>query len=774
MGIGDFVSSIFGSTNKATVKTPQVDPNAYHYGGIPNGAADAAATYTKQAADAQGRQAPQAATQTVDYGQANGDAAQGQQARQGQSALANVLGQRAMGGAPTIAQMQADRQMQQAQAGQASMAASARGAGALANAQRNAANNVANTQANISGQAQINGAQEVLNNTNAATAAYGNLRAGDQAQQGQDAGQAQFTNQSMVNQGQANATLQAGQNTLNDAMTQNMTGNAIAVNNAEMTGQMNGQAQQSGNAIAAGNINAGVAGQNASMNQSNGMNVVGMGQGAASAAAGILGKAVGGPVAGRTPYLVGEKGPELIVPKKDGYVLTADQTQQALSGAPSSTINALFSQRSKDAMTPSLAAVLGAPPRADGGPVQSGGAPSTWGTGQEQMANAAAFGPAWDAAAAASKPAAPPSAAPMTYPIAGYLDSTTGLPTKSNRTAYEPLQQADQDTVAKHEAYARQGALPENSLFGHEADDEQKKYETAKYRADSTAKGDKKEASAARKSKLQSVLGDMGAKSQESARGVDTSYHGAASHYTPPSLLALPGRAMGGPVDAGGATAPTVAMPEYVMTPSGGLNGMATLRAEGAKSTGYGANPVAGVVPREGGGPVDAGGAEDPKVRAAYLAGRSHGAESVRTQKDVPYTYAPMRPEEELVEAPMGQPEIRDNTRTIDLTKQTPGVVRAITNGEIDRRAMSGAAAKAVSTATEAKDLDAAGASVGATLAARQAAAPPAPVIKAQGQATASGGRFADIIRSLMPVDAERKKKDEESRLAQVLAARSQ
>lgn len=679
MGIGDFVSNLFGSTNKATTKAPTVDPNAYQYGGAPGDAARSAANYANQASAAQGRAAPQAANVGVDFGQANSDASQAQQARQGQSAMANVLGQRATGGAPTIAQMQADHQMQQAQAGQASMAASARGAGALANSQRNAANNVANTQANISGQAQVNGAQEVLNNTNAATAAYGALRGGDQASQGQDASQAQFSNQSAVNQGQFNATQQSGQNALNDAMTQNMTQNAIGVNNSQLTAGMNQQAQQSANSLGASGINAGVAGQNASMNQSNAMSAVGMGQSAAGAIAGALAK--GGPADSGKPYLVGEKGPELIVPKKDGYVLTADQTQQELRGTPSSTVNALFAQRSKDVSTPSLASVLdprcaggpmqgSMPARADGGPVQSGGAQSTWGTGQEHMANMAAFGPAWDAAMA-SRPAYTHgglSAAPMAPPVAGFQDSTTGLPTKSNRAAYEPLQQADQDTVAKHDAQARYGALPTNSLFGHEGDDEQKKYETAKYRADSTAKGDKKEASEARKSKLQSVLGDMGTKSQESARGVDTSYHGASSHYGPPSLIALPARADGGPImgggeldlgSTGGRVPLTASMgskgPQGVVGGGGITGGMGSEQAPGggggslpsfhsgggAQSkdaaaavdtqyhpTGGGAQPLQ-LMPlpaREDGGPVDAGGAANKAAKVAeYAHDRGYG-----------------------------------------------------------------------------------------------------------------------------------------------------
>ena len=59
----------------------------------------------------------------------------------------------------------------------------------------------------------------------------------------------------------------------------------------------------------------------------------------------ITGKATGGPVDGNNPYIVGEKGPELFVPKSDGVVVP----------------NGLTSQ-------------LG---RASGGPVKKGGAPTT-------------------------------------------------------------------------------------------------------------------------------------------------------------------------------------------------------------------------------------------------------------------------------------------------------------------------------------------------------------------------------------------------------------
>ena len=50
-----------------------------------------------------------------------------------------------------------------------------------------------------------------------------------------------------------------------------------------------------------------------------------------SALAGEIGKrASGGPVDAGKPYLVGEQGPELVLPKASGHVLTAQQTQAAM------------------------------------------------------------------------------------------------------------------------------------------------------------------------------------------------------------------------------------------------------------------------------------------------------------------------------------------------------------------------------------------------------------------------------------------------------------
>jgi hypothetical protein len=54
-----------------------------------------------------------------------------------------------------------------------------------------------------------------------------------------------------------------------------------------------------------------------------------------SYSSGIGGRAKGGPIMAGMPYVVGEKGPELITPERDGYVHTAAQTARMLSTGPS-------------------------------------------------------------------------------------------------------------------------------------------------------------------------------------------------------------------------------------------------------------------------------------------------------------------------------------------------------------------------------------------------------------------------------------------------------
>ena len=48
--------------------------------------------------------------------------------------------------------------------------------------------------------------------------------------------------------------------------------------------------------------------------------------------AGMAGRASGGPISAGTPYMVGERGPEMIIPKSSGMVLTNSQTKAALGG----------------------------------------------------------------------------------------------------------------------------------------------------------------------------------------------------------------------------------------------------------------------------------------------------------------------------------------------------------------------------------------------------------------------------------------------------------
>ena len=58
---------------------------------------------------------------------------------------------------------------------------------------------------------------------------------------------------------------------------------------------------------------------------------------------GILGqKASGGTVMSNQPYLVGEKGPELIVPRNRGHVMNADLTSNAMGGGGSVVVNQNF------------------------------------------------------------------------------------------------------------------------------------------------------------------------------------------------------------------------------------------------------------------------------------------------------------------------------------------------------------------------------------------------------------------------------------------------
>lgn len=273
MGIGDWVSGLFGSKNEERAKGYEVDSNAYEYGGRPGGAAEEAARLQGRSDEASAGMGAATRDAGAMYQQAYQDRANAQQARGMQMDAAGMARARAMGQVPSIAQMQADRQMQQAAAAQTSAAASARGPGALALAQQNAAGNTATAQGNIAGQAQIAAAQERLAAEQAYAQQSGAIRGQDYAGQGlsfQGAGQ------------QQQFALGLGNQALGWSQQQQ------AVNQAQLAAQQNREAQKSANALGAQGINAGVGGQNASMDQQNAMGVMGMAQSAAGTIAGAV------------------------------------------------------------------------------------------------------------------------------------------------------------------------------------------------------------------------------------------------------------------------------------------------------------------------------------------------------------------------------------------------------------------------------------------------------------------------------------------------------
>lgn len=292
-------NNTYRSSNFADTK--HYDANRYNYGGSPTGAADAANRYRGIADQAQTRGGEQ-----VNYGQANYDRQLGMAARNQQGQMAGLMEARARGLIPSIAQQQADIQMQQATAAQASAANSARGAGGLALAQQNAANNTATMQSAISSQAQVNAAQERMAAEQAAFGAYSGMRGQDLGSQAQTAQQAQYQ-----------AQLNAQQRAQNDQMTMGMTQNEMGVNNAQLNANTQQQAILAGQHAGAQQTNAGINQQNANRQMDWVKLGLGATQGGAEMGSAMGKRAEGGPIAPGQRYLVGEKGPEMVLPLYD-------------------------------------------------------------------------------------------------------------------------------------------------------------------------------------------------------------------------------------------------------------------------------------------------------------------------------------------------------------------------------------------------------------------------------------------------------------------------
>jgi hypothetical protein len=501
-GVGGIASAITGGTNRQDARAhqgaPAIDDNNFQYGGKAGEAERFANQYGDQAAQAQLRAGPM-----VDYGQANQDRNNSQAARTQQQMMANQVSARAAGQSPQIATMIANRQRQQAAAAQASQAASARGAAGIALAGQTAANNTARAHADISGQEQINAAQEQRADEANALGAFSNLRQADIASQGQVAQQAQY-----------GAGLQMQQAQLNDARSANYDQMANQVRTTQLAARGNLQQLDSSNRLGAAGINSAVGAQNAQMNQRNSENIMRMASGGLGGAAA---KAKGGDISQGRPYLVGEEGPELVIPKQDGVVIPATPT----------------------------AALLGRPePRAAGGAMMAGGAPAmavpqTWGV--------------------PTQAAAPPPGVVSTMPgvTASAGDMATVQRLAEENAALRQQMQASIDEKSPVEKdrdrlRARQAIAPEtmndiDQLALRRGDyvmKNAKKDEEAKPAAEvkPTEKADAKKGSKAQQMMGQFAGGEQGNPGMPAI---------AIPHYQPPQLQSIAARAEGGPVRGG-------------------------------------------------------------------------------------------------------------------------------------------------------------------------------------------------------------------------------
>lgn len=267
--------------------------NHFNYGGVAGGANAASAYFNQGAQDAQNRQGEQ-----INYGLAQGAYGQSQANAGYQGQLAQMMLARANGQMPSIAQMQADRQMQQATAAQMSAQASARGPAGLALAQQQAAGNIAGLQSNISNSAQINGANEQLQNQNAAFGAFSGMRGQDL--QGM---------QAQADMAQKQAAINAAQRAQNDQYSMGQYGLANQIQTSQLGAQGNQIAIESGAQTAANNL--GLQSQIHSDDQV--AKYLGLGLGAAGTAAGVLGMlgVFGGsskPISGTTSVNYGQGG----------------------------------------------------------------------------------------------------------------------------------------------------------------------------------------------------------------------------------------------------------------------------------------------------------------------------------------------------------------------------------------------------------------------------------------------------------------------------------
>lgn len=262
---GDALTGKSGFQASGYTSAEGYDPNAKFYGGSAEASQAEAYDRAAEADRAQQRQGVR-----IDKGQSNYAAQQADYARQEQGAAMGLMRDRATGAAPSIAQMQADRQMDQARSAQASAAASARGPAGLAMAQQGAAANMAAQQQGISAQAQIAAAQERQAAEQAYFGAASGIRGGDVSQQ-----------QLYAQQAQQQAAVDMQQRQLNDQRSSTYDQGAWRVGEGNQAAAMQEQGY-----VAAGHNNA--QGLNQATQQSNSKGVQDLAKGVMGSATGAL------------------------------------------------------------------------------------------------------------------------------------------------------------------------------------------------------------------------------------------------------------------------------------------------------------------------------------------------------------------------------------------------------------------------------------------------------------------------------------------------------
>lgn len=240
-GKNTFRASDFADTNK-------YDRNAQYFGSDPNMANNMANQYGSLAGDADRRDFISA-----DFGNANQARGMGMDARGDQSQALAMMRARAMGQAPSIAQMQGNYALGQALNDQQSAVASARGgAGAQALAARAAMLGGAQMRGNIAGQSAIAAAQE-------RQAAEQGYFGGASGMRGQDMNLQGLDQQGAL--GQAGLSLQSrGQN---DARSMGFYGMRNQILDAQQRARAQNQQMLANTHMAADQINSGINSGNA-------------------------------------------------------------------------------------------------------------------------------------------------------------------------------------------------------------------------------------------------------------------------------------------------------------------------------------------------------------------------------------------------------------------------------------------------------------------------------------------------------------------------------